>query len=111
MTRVAFDVSSKTGGIIGFNAKGHTGYADEGSDIVCAGVSALTQTCVNALRELAGIAPSVIVGKGHMSVSVGAELSDPVIQTIMKTMMIGIRAIAEQYPANVSVTERLRHDE
>lgn len=28
---------------IGFEAEGHTGYAEEGSDIVCAAVSALTQ--------------------------------------------------------------------
>jgi len=39
----------------GFRASGHSGYAEAGSDIVCAGVSVLGCTCVNALESLLGI--------------------------------------------------------
>ncbi len=34
----------------GYAAKGHAGYGEEGSDIVCAAVSALTQTTANAIE-------------------------------------------------------------
>ena len=39
-------------GLVGFEAKGHTGYADEGSDIVCSAVSALTQTAALGINEV-----------------------------------------------------------
>ncbi len=41
--------------LTGFRARGHSGYAEAGSDIVCAGVSVLGCTCVNALESLLGI--------------------------------------------------------
>ena len=36
---------------IGFEAEGHTGYAEEGSDIVCAAISALCCLCRALLRR------------------------------------------------------------
>ena len=51
MTRVSF---FKKGDLFtGFRAEGHIGYAPAGSDIVCAGVSALLQNAVIALATLA----------------------------------------------------------
>ena len=43
------------GRFTGFRAGGHSGYAEAGSDIVCAGVSVLGCTCVNALESLLGV--------------------------------------------------------
>ena len=43
------------GRFTGYRASGHSGYAESGSDIVCAGVSALGCTCVNALESLLGV--------------------------------------------------------
>ena len=49
----------RQGSIIGFAAQGHSGYAESGSDIVCAAVSALTQTCELGLEEVLHIVPEV----------------------------------------------------
>lgn len=39
--------------IVGFECSGHTGYAEQGSDIVCAAVSSLTQsTCLGIIKVL-----------------------------------------------------------
>ena len=38
----------------GFEIEGHAGYAQKGSDIICAAVSALSQTCRISITELAG---------------------------------------------------------
>ncbi|HEY8391919.1 MAG TPA: ribosomal-processing cysteine protease Prp [Capillibacterium sp.] len=54
MTSVKFFRAA--GRFVGFEAKGHTGYAPSGQDIVCAGVSTLLQTAVLGLKELAGVA-------------------------------------------------------
>ena len=37
--------------ISGFSAKGHTGYAEEGEDIVCAAVSALAELLATEIAE------------------------------------------------------------
>lgn len=42
----------KDGKPIGFDAHGHTGYAECGEDIVCAAVSAITQTAAMGVSEL-----------------------------------------------------------
>ena len=39
----------------GVTCKGHTGYAEEGEDIVCAAVSSVVQTAVLGLMQLVGI--------------------------------------------------------
>lgn len=36
----------------GFIIEGHAGYAEPGKDIVCAAVSALSQTCVMSIENL-----------------------------------------------------------
>ena len=36
----------------GITVSGHAGYADPGKDIVCAGVTALTQSLVSSMKEL-----------------------------------------------------------
>ena len=50
MTKIAFIHSE--GVLVGFDAHGHTGYADAGEDIVCAAVSALTQATVIGMQEV-----------------------------------------------------------
>ncbi len=47
MTKVTF--YQKSGKINGFTARDHSGYAEEGQDIVCAAVSALVIHTVNSL--------------------------------------------------------------
>ena len=42
---------SDSGDIIGFHMSGHAGYAEYGSDIVCAGVSTLAINCINSIEE------------------------------------------------------------
>ena len=43
--------------ITGFECRGHAGFDRAGRDIVCAAVSVLTTTCVNALETVAGVRP------------------------------------------------------
>ncbi|MCI6794843.1 MAG: ribosomal-processing cysteine protease Prp [Lachnospiraceae bacterium] len=51
MTKVTFFQTEK-GIPVGFDIYDHAGYEDAGSDIVCAAISALTATTVNALERL-----------------------------------------------------------
>ena len=49
MTTVTFHTEGSR--ITGFDAAGHSGYAQEGEDIVCAGVSALVINALNSIER------------------------------------------------------------
>ena len=66
MTRCVL-YTAEGGQVTGFLCAGHAAYADEGQDIVCAAVSALTETCVNALERVAHVKPAVRVGPGFLA--------------------------------------------
>ncbi len=51
MTKVTIR-KTKSGDYVSFRCQGHTGYAEEGEDIVCAGVSAIVINTVNCLQDL-----------------------------------------------------------
>jgi uncharacterized protein YsxB (DUF464 family) len=54
MTRAVL-FEDAAGRITGVSVKGHSGYAEEGSDIVCAGISTLLVTIDQALCSLVGL--------------------------------------------------------
>ncbi len=95
-------ISSNESGIIGFSCTGHSGYAEEGRDIVCAAVSALTTTCVNALEMVAHTVPKVKVGEGLLEARIHAP-GNRDAQVILQSMVQGLRDISEEYPAYVRV--------
>ena len=50
-TTVTF-LKRSDGALLGYRANGHSGYAEAGADIVCAAISALTQTTLNGLKNV-----------------------------------------------------------
>ena len=83
--------------ITGFECLGHAGYAEEGSDIVCAAVSILTTTAVNALESVAGLKPMAEVSPGKMVLSL-PEAGCHDAQVILKTMRQGLKDLTDAYP-------------
>ena len=53
MIRIKME-KDRQGRLCGFIVEGHADYAEEGSDIVCAAVSALTQTALLGIIRYAG---------------------------------------------------------
>jgi len=110
MTAVTFFRSGDL--LAGFRAKGHSGYAEEGSDIVCAAVSALTQTAQIGLVKVAGakIRANYDEKKALLEVLVLDQdaPSGPAAQVILRTLEEGILDIEQQYPEFVRVTYQER---
>lgn len=84
----------------GFVITGHSGYGESGSDIVCASVSILGYTAVNAINMVAGI------GSEDMIYSVGEDDGLLEIKTIRnnretniiyESFLVGIRLLLEDY--------------
>lgn len=85
----------------GFIVNGHADYAEHGLDIVCASVSALTQTAILGLDHYHYI--DAKIRNGHIAVHVLKD--DHTSDTIIKTMLLGLEEIARLHPDHVQVKE------
>ncbi len=48
---ITFTIYNHNKTIVGFESKGHAGYAESGHDIICAAVSILTQNTVDCIKS------------------------------------------------------------
>lgn len=85
-------------GYQGFNCMGHSGYADSGSDIVCAAVSVLVINTINAIEEFAKESMEIVTGQEDGIIDV--IFVNPVnekTKLLMDTMVLGLKSIEKQY--------------
>lgn len=94
---------------MGFEVSGHAGSDTYGRDIVCASVSVLAQTAVNALGELTRAKADYEVREGYLRCAIPevmAASDRKKAVTIMETISVGYRSIAESYPDYVKIRTR-----
>ena len=106
-TIVAFKRRSD-GALIGYQAEGHSGYAYAGADIVCAAVSALTQSTLNGLKNV--LRAPVMFDQdddgAFIEASLTPEASEAEIQQaqlLLVTLEQGLQAIQREYPRNLRI--------
>lgn len=107
MTRVT--IFRQNGRIAGFLADGHTGFAEEGEDIVCSAVSAVTQTAVLGLTDVLNLPAAVEVQDATLSCMLEkgiAEADWQRAELILETMTVGLRSIADSYGDYIKIIER-----
>jgi uncharacterized protein YsxB (DUF464 family) len=99
-------------GFTGCRISGHSGYGEEGSDIVCAAVSILGCTCVNALESVCGVIPVIEQNQdGLISFRLPDERSaaeNERAQILMGALRQGLMDLAEGYPRDVQVKMKER---
>ncbi len=83
-------------GFTGFTTKGHAGYAEEGFDIICAAVSALTITTINAIESFTSDTFHVKQKDGYIQCRFDHTLSDSSV-LLMKSMILGLQGIEKDY--------------
>lgn len=99
----------KCGFIKRITIKGHAGYAEHGSDIVCAAVSVTGYTAAGALGDLAGIKAAHREKDGFMVISIPdaiTEKQNEVAQIILETTVIGLKQIEMEYATYIKVLDR-----
>ena len=93
-----------------FELSGHAGFAEEGRDIVCSGVSALSIAAVNGLEHFLSVAPKVQEADGHITCRL-IEVSEQDLekaQWILQTMTLGIEQIQTAYGQDYILIDRRR---
>ena len=105
MTNIALIRSD--GVLVGFDARGHTGFADAGEDIVCAAVSALTQAAVIGMQEVLSLPVRMERDDraGRLMAVVAPEHA-PSARVLLETLRLSLSAICAQYPGFVRLTTR-----
>ena len=85
---------------------GHAGYADPGSDIVCAAISALSTALMNLVKRYAEdefIKDWMIQEKDDFIHIYLKTCSNPLIETTIDIFYISFKQLSEEYPEHVSI--------
>lgn len=112
MTKVSF-FERDDGIILGFEAKGHAGYGEYGSDIVCAAISALTQGVSLGLTEVLKADAQVRQDEetGFLQCFLSTDTDAEKIaqaQILFRTLKVALTAISQDYPGTIRIIIRER---
>ena len=94
---------TRSDNLIGFEISGHSGYADEGEDIVCAAVSSCAYMVVNTLTDVLNIDLDIELEDGFMTFLTKTNEDAVTAQVILKGLLIHLEQLSLQYPDNVKL--------
>lgn len=80
----------------GFLCSGHAGYAQEGYDIICSAVSALTINAVNSIEQFTEDAFAVRQDDGFLELILEGDASSKTA-LLLDSMVLGLQEIQKQY--------------
>ncbi len=108
MTTITF--RSEGNRIIGFDSQGHSGYAEEGEDIVCAAITSAIRLVEATLNDVLGLAASVKIREEDTFISIRlpgglSELAESTSQTLMTGLMVYFAQLHDEFPDNIEVME------
>ncbi|MGL6173994.1 MAG: ribosomal-processing cysteine protease Prp [Cellulosilyticaceae bacterium] len=95
-----------------FKVSGHAGYADAGSDIVCAGVSTLVINTINSIEELTDEPLSIntidnkqgIIDCTFSNRKVGT--SDSKATILLDSMILGLKSLKQMYGEYIAINTK-----
>lgn len=83
--------------LIGFDSRGHAGFADPGQDIVCAAVSGILFAVASTLEDLA-VNAYIEEGENHLQAKILDEsYQDPAVQAVLRVAWMGAAGIKSNY--------------
>lgn len=108
MTTVTFFTEDSR--ITGFTISGHSGYAEEGSDIVCAAVTSALRLTEATINDVFGLAASVRTQESIALISFRlpgglSEYDEHAVQGLLAGLMLYFSVLHEEYPENIEVLE------
>ena len=83
-------------------ASGHAGYAEKGSDIVCAAVSSAAYMTVNTVTDILHVDARIAVDDGFLRIRVN-EKDARSCRSIFAGFKLHMTGLEEQYPKNIKV--------
>ena len=108
MTEVIFFTEASR--IVGFEVKGHSGYAEAGEDIVCAAITSTVRLVECTINDVLGLEASVKVREKDASITLKlpaklGQTNESTCQALLTGLMVHFVQLAEEYPEFISVME------
>ena len=94
--------------ITGFSVSGHSGYAEAGSDIVCAAITAIVTMAEATINEVCGAKAKVRVKEEDARITLTLPAScdeEDTVQAVLAGMMLYLCNLREEYPDYIEVLE------
>ena len=106
MTRVEF--FNQNGRISGFCCAGHSGYAEEGSDIVCAAVSTAVKFAEHTINDVLGEHAKTRVNEDEARITLTLPATceeEDAVQAVMTGLMLTLCELRDDYPEFIGALE------
>ena len=108
MTTITFRMEGDR--ITGFDSQGHSGYAEAGTDIVCAGITSAIRLVEATVNDVLGLAASVKVKESETLISFRlpgglAPTAESTCQALMTGLMVYFAELHDEFPDNIEVLE------
>ena len=88
----------------GFLIRGHSGYAEEGSDVICASVSSAAYMAANTLTEIVGAKADIAVDDGYLRLTL--EERNDKTEIVLQGLELHIRTLAQDYSEYILCDEK-----
>ena len=96
-------LTSRLGGVVGFEISGHAGFAESGSDVVCAAVSSAAFMTVNTVTDVLHVTPLLLqADDGEMLLHL-AQKDEDACRDILTGLRLHLTQLEEQYPDRIRV--------
>ena len=108
MTTVTF--YSEGSRITGFSVEGHSGFATEGEDILCAAITSAVRLVECAINDILGLEASVKIREKDASISLKlpgslGQTNESTCQTLLTALMVYFTELTEEYPDHLIVLD------
>ncbi len=106
MTKV--EIFNQNGRISGFAVSGHSGYAEEGSDIICASISSAVQFAECTINDVLGNHANTKVNEAEprITLTLPAVCDDEdAVQAVLTGFMLTMLSLRDEYPDYIEVME------
>ena len=106
MTKV--EIFRKNGNIIGYKTSGHSGYSEQGSDIICSAISTSLQMTLIGIQEILKLKVDFKINDGFLDVDLKNISQDKLTQTniLTEAMAIFLKELTKQYPKYIRLVEK-----
>ena len=94
--------------ITGFSISGHSGYAENGKDIVCAAISAIVTMAEATINDVCGAKAKVRVKDEQARITLTLPVScdeEDAVQAVLAGMMLTLCSMRDDYPDYIEVLE------
>ena len=106
MTRCEFFTEDDR--ITGFSVSGHSGYAEAGSDVICAAITAIVTMAEATINDVCGAKAKVRVKEEDARITLTLPTScdeEDAVQAVLAGMLLTLCSLREDYPDYIEVLE------